>query len=137
MPGREPLDESGLRDLLGTRWQRVVVVDETTSTNADLLQDTSAPDRSVLVAEVQTAGRGRLDRTWTSPPGAGLTFSVLLRPDVPMQHWGWLPLIAGVALHEAVASSTAVPVALKWPNDLLAGAESRKAAGILAQTSGD
>src|SRR4051794_4749360 len=137
MPGREPLDESALRDLLAPRWQRVSVLAETTSTNADLVQDSAAPDRSVLVAELQTAGRGRLDRSWSSPPGAGLTFSVLLRPDVPMQHWGWLPLIAGVALHEAVSTSIGVPTQVKWPNDLLAGSASRKVAGILTQSSGD
>jgi BirA family biotin operon repressor/biotin-[acetyl-CoA-carboxylase] ligase len=137
MPGREPLSEDLLRQLLTPRWQRVQVLDETASTNADLMQDTSAPDRTVLVAEVQTAGRGRLDRTWSSPRGAGLTFSVLVRPDVPLQHWGWMPLLAGVALYEAVTSSTDVAAALKWPNDLLVGPGLGKAAGILAQTSGE
>ncbi|MCU1656833.1 MAG: birA [Pseudonocardiales bacterium] len=117
------------------------MVPETASTNADLLGDSEAPDRSVLVAEYQTAGRGRLERTWVSPPAAGLTFSVLLRPSVPMVHWGWLPLLAGVALHEAV-SATGARSALKWPNDLLCGTGDEpsafgKAGGILAQTSGD
>ena len=137
MAARDPLDESALRDLLGPRWHRVAVADEVGSTNAELLADPAAPDRSVLVAEVQTAGRGRLDRTWTSPRGAGLTFSVLIRPGVPMQHWGWLPLLTGVALAEAVTDATPVSVALKWPNDLLAGPEGRKAAGVLAQSSGE
>ena len=139
MPDRSPVDVEAVRAAVGSRWSRVVAVAETTSTNADLLDDTAAPDRSVLVAEHQVAGRGRLDRTWSSPPGAGLTFSVLLRPQVPIPRWGWLPLLAGVALHEAVAA-TGVRVGLKWPNDLLAGDQSepsRKAAGILAQTSGD
>jgi BirA family biotin operon repressor/biotin-[acetyl-CoA-carboxylase] ligase len=137
MAGREPLDAAVLQDLLGPRWQRVATVAETTSTNADLLHDVSAPDRSVLIAELQTAGRGRLDRTWTSPAGAGLTFSVLLRPDVALQHWGWLPLLAGVALHDAVTSATRVPASLKWPNDLLVGPDARKAAGILVQSGTD
>ena len=75
----------------------------------------------MLVAEHQHAGRGRLDRSWTSPPRAGLTFSIVLRPTVPIRTWGWLPLLAGVALDEAVAAATGVPVALKWPNDLLHG----------------
>jgi BirA family biotin operon repressor/biotin-[acetyl-CoA-carboxylase] ligase len=113
----------------------VDVVGETASTNADLLADTSAPDRSVLAAEHQQAGRGRFDRSWASPPRAGLTFSALLRPGVPIQHWGWLPLLAGVALYEAVGEVTGLPVSLKWPNDLLA-ADGRKLAGVLAQTSG-
>jgi BirA family biotin operon repressor/biotin-[acetyl-CoA-carboxylase] ligase len=135
-------DADELASALAGRWARVAVVGETASTNTDLLADTSAPDRSVLVAEHQVAGRGRLDRTWVSPPGAGLTFSVLLRPQVPLLTWGWLPLLAGVALYEAVASLEGVRVALKWPNDLLAGngadpAAFGKVAGILAQTSGE
>lgn len=124
-----------LRDALSPRWERVDVVDSTDSTNADLLADSAAPDRSVLVAEHQLAGRGRFDRTWTSPPRAGLTFSALLRPSVPMGDWGWLPLLAGVALRDAVAEVTGLDSGLKWPNDLLA-ADGRKLAGILAQTAG-
>jgi BirA family biotin operon repressor/biotin-[acetyl-CoA-carboxylase] ligase len=115
----------------------VDVVDETASTNADLLADETAPDRSVLAAEHQVAGRGRFDRQWNSPPRAGLTFSVLLRPEVPLAHWGWLPLLAGLALHEAVTDTTGVPTSLKWPNDLLAHPGGGKLAGILAQTSGE
>ena len=132
---RPALDVTVLRSALGPRWARIDVVDSTDSTNADLLADASAPDRSVLVAEHQLAGRGRFDRTWTSPPRAGLTFSALLRPSVPMPVWGWLPLLAGVALHEAVAERAGVETGLKWPNDLLA-ADGRKLAGILAQTAG-
>lgn len=130
-----------LRAALRARWARVDIVAETASTNADLLADICAPDRSVLVARHQMAGRGRLDRTWVSSPGSGLTFSVLLRPPVPVPCWGWLPLLAGVALHEAVGNVAGVRVALKWPNDLLAGtgancASLGKVAGILTQTSG-
>src|SRR5947207_1656227 len=73
---RPRLDASALRAALVDRWARIDVVDEIESTNAQLLADTAAPDRSVLVAEVQTAGRGRLERAWISPPRAGLTFSV-------------------------------------------------------------
>lgn len=112
------------------------MVAQTESTNADLVADLRAPDRSVLVAEDQRAGRGRLDRRWSSPPRAGLTFSALLRPSVPLAGWGWLPLLTGVALHAAVTSTTGLAAWLKWPNDLLVGADSAKVAGILAQTSG-
>jgi BirA family biotin operon repressor/biotin-[acetyl-CoA-carboxylase] ligase len=132
---RAALDVTVLRDALSPRWARVQVVESTDSTNAELLADTSAPDRSVLAAEHQLAGRGRFDRTWSSPARAGLTFSVLLRPVVPIAEWGWLPLLAGVALREAVADVTGRPSGLKWPNDLLA-ADGRKLAGILAQTAG-
>lgn len=117
---------------LADRWARIDVVDEIESTNAALLDDPSAPDRSVLAAEHQTSGRGRLERTWTSPPRAGLTFSVLVRPAVPIATWGWLPLLAGVAVHDALPA-----VRLKWPNDVLCGPDEGKLAGILAQTSGE
>jgi BirA family biotin operon repressor/biotin-[acetyl-CoA-carboxylase] ligase len=135
---RAPLDVEALHHALDERWARVQVVDATESTNADLLADQRAPDRAVLVAEHQVAGRGRLNRTWETPPRAGLTFSVLVRPDVPMVHWGWLPLLTGVALHEAVRGEADVRAGLKWPTDLLlAPAHSGtfgKAAGILAQS---
>jgi BirA family biotin operon repressor/biotin-[acetyl-CoA-carboxylase] ligase len=134
---RARLDVPRLRDALGPRWARVEVVDETASTNADLLAEAAAPDRAVRAAEYQLAGRGRFDRRWSSPPRAGLTFSVLLRPTVPVVHWGWLPLLAGFALHEAVTDTTGVATALKWPNDLLAAPGGGKLAGILAQSSGD
>jgi BirA family transcriptional regulator, biotin operon repressor / biotin---[acetyl-CoA-carboxylase] ligase len=133
---RPPIDAHALRSALGARWARVEVVAETESTNADLMRDEDAPDRSVLVAEHQASGRGRLDRTWQSPPGAGLTFSVVLRPTAPIPTWGWLPLLAGVALYDAVRAVTGLEVALKWPNDLLAAESEEKLAGILAQTSG-
>ena len=93
-----------------------------------------APDRTVLVAEHQTAGRGRAARSWVAPARSGLTLSVLLRPgEVSQGRWGWLPLLAGVALCRTVAALGAVPAALKWPNDLLLGPGRRKAGGILAE----
>jgi BirA family biotin operon repressor/biotin-[acetyl-CoA-carboxylase] ligase len=131
---RAPLDIERLRQALLPRWGHVDVVAETASTNSDLLEDSSAPDRSVLVAENQIGGRGRLDRAWVSPPRAGLTVSVLLRPTVPMVRWGWLPLLAGVALSEAVTATTGLSTTLKWPNDLLAPS-GQKLAGVLAQTA--
>ena len=134
---RPPIDAENLRRALGERWARVDVVDEAESTNAVLMRDVDAPDRTVLVAEHQTTGRGRLDRTWQSPPRAGLTFSVVLRPTAPIPTWGWLPLLAGVALYEALRDVTAVQFALKWPNDLLHAPSEAKVAGILAQTSGE
>lgn len=133
---RAALDVEALRAAAGARWARIDVVEETASTNADLLADASAPDRTVLAAEHQRSGRGRLDRTWISPPRAGLTFSVLLRPTVPIATWGWLPLLAGVAVHEAVVS-VGTNAALKWPNDLLCGTNGNKLGGVLAQTSGE
>jgi BirA family biotin operon repressor/biotin-[acetyl-CoA-carboxylase] ligase len=118
-------------------WRSLEVVDEIGSTNAELAAAATrdAPEGTVLVAEHQAAGRGRLDRVWTSPPRAGLTVSFLLRPDVPAARKGWLPLLTGVALAESVAEVSGVLPSLKWPNDLLAG-DGRKLAGILAESSG-
>ena len=119
-------------------WRSLEVVPEIGSTNAALVAAATAgePEGAVLVAEHQVAGRGRLDRVWTSPPRAGLTVSFLLRPDVPAARRGWLPLLTGVALAEAVGEVTGVRASLKWPNDLLA-LDGRKLAGILAESSGN
>jgi BirA family transcriptional regulator, biotin operon repressor / biotin---[acetyl-CoA-carboxylase] ligase len=130
---RPPLHEGRLRQALvvpGGLWTGLTVVAETASTNADLAAAAraGAPEGTVLVAERQTGGRGRLGRQWLSPPRAGLTFSVLLRPPATT---GWLPLLAGVALVEAVRRLGEVDAVLKWPNDVLVG--DAKCAGILAE----
>ena len=139
---RPPLDGPALQAAL-TRdsrlWRSLEVVEEVGSTNAVLLEraaEDETAEGAVLVAEHQAAGRGRLDRTWTSPPRAGLTVSVLLRPDVPAARRGWLPLLTGVALGEAVGEVSGVRSSLKWPNDLLA-ADGTKLAGILAEVTGN
>jgi BirA family transcriptional regulator, biotin operon repressor / biotin---[acetyl-CoA-carboxylase] ligase len=139
--GRPPLDADELRRRLirpGGLWRDVRVVPETGSTNADLLEAArnGAPEGLVLVAEAQTAGRGRLGRVWSSPPRAALIFSVLLRPaDVPPARRGWLPLLTGAAVASAVREHTHVPASLKWPNDVLVA--ERKLAGILAEAHSD
>ncbi|MEO3861786.1 biotin--[acetyl-CoA-carboxylase] ligase [Acrocarpospora sp. B8E8] len=117
----------------GSLWSAVKVVERTGSTNADLAQSAREGIRegAVLVAESQFAGRGRLGRIWTAPPRSGLTFSVLLRPDVPLPKQGWLSLLFGLAAATAVRAETGVDVRLKWPNDLLVG--ERKLAGVLAE----
>ena len=134
----EPLDAAALRAALGGRWAQVDVVERTGSTNADLLVAAAngAPDRTVLVAEHQEAGRGRLNRSWVAPPGTGITVSVLLRPaGVPPSRFAWLPLLTGLALLDTVRMVSDVPAGLKWPNDLLLGRRQRKAAGILAEVA--
>jgi BirA family transcriptional regulator, biotin operon repressor / biotin---[acetyl-CoA-carboxylase] ligase len=136
-PDRPALPVSALsRELItpGGLWQRLRVIEVTGSTNADLLAEAAegAPAGSVLVAEAQTAGRGRLGRRWASPPRASLTFSVLLRPhDLPPARRAWIPLLAGVAVATALGAAAAVDARLKWPNDVLVG--SAKLAGILAE----
>jgi BirA family transcriptional regulator, biotin operon repressor / biotin---[acetyl-CoA-carboxylase] ligase len=136
--GRPPLREAALRRAViadGGLWTDLRVVAETGSTNADLAAAArdGAPEGSVLVAERQTAGRGRLGRQWESPPRAGLAVSVLLRPEeVPVSRYGWLPLLAGIALAEAVRKVSDVDAYLKWPNDLLLPGD-RKCGGVLAE----
>lgn len=133
---RPPLNQAALQRALvrpGGLWSTITVVDRTGSTNADLAQAarTGAQEGVVLIAEGQFSGRGRLGRSWNAPPRSGLTFSMLLRPEVPMLRQGWLPLLFGVAAASAVRRIAEVEVSLKWPNDLLVG--ERKLAGILAE----
>ncbi|GHH40816.1 biotin--[acetyl-CoA-carboxylase] ligase [Streptomyces candidus] len=142
---RPPLNEPALRRALvreGGLWTSLDVVAATGSTNSDLAgRGDSAPEGAVLVAEEQTHGRGRLDRTWSAPARSGLFFSVLLKPGegVPGERWGWLPLLTGVAVAAALSREAGVDTALKWPNDLLVtvDGEERKAGGILAERVGD
>jgi BirA family transcriptional regulator, biotin operon repressor / biotin---[acetyl-CoA-carboxylase] ligase len=134
-PQRSRLSEAVLADELlagSLLYTGIQVVERTGSTNADLLAAarSGAPAGKVLVAEEQTAGRGRLDRSWQSEPGASLTFSVLLRPScVPASGRGWLPLLAGVATVSALRQQTGLEISLKWPNDVLAGPAGSAGAG--------
>ena len=108
---------------------------ETGSTNTDLLAASAAdaPDRTVLYTDHQSAGRGRLDRTWTAPPGTNLLVSVLFRvvPDDP----GELTRRIGLAAVDAVHATAGVTATLKWPNDVVV--DDAKLAGILAQRGPD
>lgn len=110
------------------------VLAESPSTNAVVAARAraGAAEGLVVVADHQTAGRGRLDRTWVTPPRSALTFSALLVPDpVPVARWPWLPLLAGVAVVEGVRRATGLGCVLKWPNDVLI--DGAKLAGILVE----
>lgn len=118
----------------GSPWRALEVLEASPSTNAALARRARAGEAPglVLVAEHQTAGRGRLDRVWVTPPRAALTFSVLLAPTrVPLRRWPWLPLLAGLAVAAGVRRAAGVQCTLKWPNDVLVG--DRKVAGILVE----
>lgn len=122
----------------GRLWTRLDVVQETGSTNDDLLAAAraGAAEGTVLVAEHQTRGRGRQGRQWETRTGSALIFSVLLRPtEVPPADRGWLPLLTGVAVARALREVAGVDAGLKWPNDVLAGGA--KLAGILAEQGGE
>ncbi|MET8683859.1 biotin--[acetyl-CoA-carboxylase] ligase [Streptomyces sp. NPDC004732] len=140
---RPPLNAASLRRTLlrdGGLWSSLDVVAATGSTNTDLAaRADELPEGAVLVAEEQSAGRGRLDRRWSAPARSGLFFSVLLKPaEVPVERWGWLPLLTGVAVASGLSRVAGVDTALKWPNDLLVtvGDQERKAGGILAERAG-
>lgn len=116
----------------------LIVLDEVASTNADLVsraREEALLEFTVVATTTQTAGRGRLGRTWQAPPGTSLAASVLLHPqDSGLHHdlYGWLPLVAGVAMSRAV--SQVLPdqyVSVKWPNDVLIGA--KKVSGLLCE----
>ncbi|WBB77479.1 biotin--[acetyl-CoA-carboxylase] ligase [Micromonospora sp. WMMD882] len=143
---RPPLNAARLRRALvapNGPWRRLELTPETASTNADVAEAAQAgePEGLVVVAERQSAGRGRRGRNWQSPPRAGIATSVLLRPGeaVPERDWspasptgyGWLPLLAGVALVEAVSRLAELDARLKWPNDLLV--DDAKCAGVLVE----
>ena len=121
-------------------WAALDVVASTGSTNADLLERSvreDVADGTVLVADHQGAGRGRLGRTWSSPPRAGLAVSVLVRPAAAQQRWSWLPLLTGVAVVDALGG-LGVDAGLKWPNDVLVRGPGRagKVCGVLAEVAG-
>ncbi len=110
----------------------VEILSEAPSTNAVLAERARAGalEGTVVVAEHQTAGRGRLDRSWETPARSALTFSVLLRPNLPASSWPWIPLLVGYAVQAALADRLPA-IALKWPNDVLV--EERKLGGILVE----
>lgn len=114
-------------------------MDQVDSTNrvAQLLADRGAPEGTLVVARSQTAGRGRLGRSWASPPGKGLWFSIVLTPAAPPAIVPQIPLVAAVAVARGLAEAAHIAVSIKWPNDIMI--KGRKLCGILAEsrTQGD
>ncbi len=138
MPTADPLDAESLRSEVirpDGRWQHLDVVAETGSTNLDLadrFRRGDAAPGSVLIADYQSAGRGRQGRSWTAPPGTSIAMSVLIAPeDVADARWTWLPLIAGLAVADGLRGIADLAAVLKWPNDVLVG--DRKICGVLAE----
>ncbi len=133
-PARPALDPVRLGGLPGLE---VHVYDELGSTNAEAsrLAREGVREGTVVVAEHQTAGRGRLDRRWEAPPRSSLTFSVVLHPQVSVDHWPWLPLLTGYAVLRCLRDGgIGQRASLKWPNDVLI--DDRKVAGILVERIG-
>jgi BirA family biotin operon repressor/biotin-[acetyl-CoA-carboxylase] ligase len=104
------------------------------STNSELarLALEGAAEGLCIVADEQTAGRGRLQRQWLSPSGSGLYFSILLKPDIEQRVWPLITLMAAVAVHDALRKICEVEFDIKWPNDIII--RDKKVCGILAET---
>ena len=113
--------------------RRVVVLETTGSTNDDArrLAQEGAPEGTVVLARSQTAGRGRLGRSWHSPEGSGLYLSILLRPVEPLDRIGRYSIVLALAALSACRAAGAEAARIKWPNDVLV--ERRKVAGVLAE----
>ena len=129
----DPAANPPLSDLAPIRWdvRHLATID---STNRYVLDEAraGAPTGLVVVADHQSAGRGRLGRSWEATPGSSLLVSVLLRPDLPVEQLFLLTLAAGLALADALTAVAGVVADLKWPNDLVV--DDRKVAGLLAET---
>jgi BirA family transcriptional regulator, biotin operon repressor / biotin---[acetyl-CoA-carboxylase] ligase len=145
---RPPLRERPLRVALAEgeapAWRAIEVTERAGSTNADLAARARAGEAPglVLTTDDQVAGRGRLARQWTAPPRSSIAVSVLVAPKVPVERWGWLPLLTGLAVVRALVRVAGLPAVLKWPNDVLVpvpgdgsgdGPELRKVCGVLAE----
>jgi BirA family transcriptional regulator, biotin operon repressor / biotin---[acetyl-CoA-carboxylase] ligase len=136
-PDPNQIDEAWLAATVlrpGSLWRQIDVVARTGSTNADLSARARAGEAPgvVLVTGDQTAGRGRQGRHWTAPPGGSVALSLLVAPhDIAPERWGWLSLLAGLAVVEGVRRIADLQTTLKWPNDVLVG--DRKLCGILAE----
>jgi BirA family biotin operon repressor/biotin-[acetyl-CoA-carboxylase] ligase len=108
---------------------------DSTNLKAHEMAREGAEEGTVIIADGQTSGRGRLGRKWTSPPGVNLYTSIILKPDIPPQEAQTLTLMAAVAVAETVSAYSPVRPTVKWPNDILIG--SRKAAGILTEMNSE
>ena len=130
---RPPLNSDALAKALEPDGFRVEVLSTAGSTNAVVSERATAGEAHglVVVAEEQTEGRGRLDRSWVSPPRAGLTFSVLLRPSLAPGQLGWVSLWGGLAVAQALRERAEVDASVKWPNDVLV--DGRKVCGVLSE----
>lgn len=137
-PLSSPEIEASLQTQILGRSLRLYDTVESTNQTALGLAASGAASGTIVLAEAQVAGRGRMRRAWHSPPRANLYCSILLRPSLPptlVSTWlCWLPLVTGVGILKAIKQVTGIDALLKWPNDILI--KTRKVAGILCESSG-
>ncbi|WP_340386661.1 biotin--[acetyl-CoA-carboxylase] ligase [Paenibacillus sp. FSL E2-0151] len=133
----DSIDATSLQLALDTTvfGRKAVLLASTLSTQGDVLKlaEQGQAEGAVVIAEEQTGGRGRFGRQWFSPPGKGIWMSVLLRPDLPLQHTPQLTLLTGVAVCRAVRACSGADAGIKWPNDVLI--DGRKVCGILLEST--
>jgi BirA family biotin operon repressor/biotin-[acetyl-CoA-carboxylase] ligase len=115
---------------IGRHLERYTEIDST-NTRAVALARAGAPEGTLVLAERQTAGRGRLGRRWHAPPGSALLMSLLLRPPLPPTRAQWATMVCAVAAAEAVEATAGLEVGIKWPNDLVV--QGRKLGGVLTE----
>ncbi|MFS0722615.1 biotin--[acetyl-CoA-carboxylase] ligase [Paenibacillus sp. 1P07SE] len=139
MSAPDKLDADTLRQLLGKgkygqelEWYASL---DSTQNRARALAEGGAPDGTLVLADQQVQGRGRLGRSFVSPPGKGIWMSLVLRPAIPLPYTPQLTLLTAVALCRALRQITQLEIGIKWPNDLLAGG--RKLSGILLESTAE
>ncbi len=132
------LSQAEITDGLSTKriGQHIYYYEETDSTNNRAKQEADvAPDGSAFLAEIQTGGKGRLGRNWSSSPGVGVWTSILLKPDLPPASTVQITLLAGLAVCRTVRALSGAQALIKWPNDVVA--EGKKICGILTEMSAE
>lgn len=135
----DPVDSLTIADSLTTHWlgKPVFTYPEITSTNERLKEMASegAAEGTLVLAEYQSQGKGRLSRSWIAPKGSSLLFSLLFRPEWSMEQANWLVMMAGLSAKESIQSVLGLDVQLKWPNDVLVTIENKgyKVAGLLLE----
>lgn len=144
MKADDGLDEASVLGELATAWlghpyHYVTSIDSTNDRLKTWAADPARTAGTVLLAEYQSAGRGRLDRRWEAPPGTALLFSTLLRPGWPARRGAWLTMLAGLAVAAAIEATTGRAARLKWPNDVVLDHDGawRKVCGLLLDTTLD
>lgn len=137
--GGDVFTETELKSVIDTRvaGQNLVFLDfvDSTNTRAKQLAESGSPDGTLVVAESQSAAKGRRGRSWMAPAGTGVWFSLLLRPQIEPEHASMLTLVAAMAVEKGIHVATGLEGRIKWPNDIVV--DGKKVCGILTEMSAD
>lgn len=131
--------QAELKSVIGTHkvGENLVFLDtvDSTNTRAKQLAEAGAPDGTLVVAESQSAAKGRRGRSWLAPSGTGVWFSLMLRPQIEPEHASMLTLVAAMAVEKGIRDTTGLDGSIKWPNDIVV--DGKKVCGILTEMSAD